>query len=596
METYKKQLEKIKEEYDSNEDKRFYFNLLIMVVVNALLIAIYFKVFRIYFAVNDDTAMSGLMSGIQGFFPGYSVFVNFIPSFIISKLSQVIPQINWFGAYLLITFYLSFVFIGTMLLEKFKLKLGSVLYLAIIACGAIPLLSHFTFTTIAYLAILGGIVFIINAYYSKSKIIKYICYITGSLMLINGSLIRYKSFYSGILLLIGFIIIETIREKKKVLLLCLVSILCCISALGFRAINVYQYEKDPVWNEYLKYNSARANLIDFGTPNYYENEEFYKSIGWSENDYNIFLSYSFPEEEKFSRETLEKIILYKKELGRNIEVKEAIKKLLKTANDNSSISICVLLILIIGSYNICFSKNKLMSLLLMAFPFLMHLGFIFMNRPAYRVIYPHYFITVVLLILISTDYDEIFREDNNTRINDKGTSYILFIIALYMIMYSINPLIEQYKIRKNALYGEQLRSSKEVYDTLCADSNNVYLTSMNYNGDIVKANSILRWYSQGSKNNVISIGGWGTRSKNIQYAKEINGIENLLYDLTTKDNYYFVDKGNHIGMYIIYFEETYNLDVSFEIVNQMYSSNIYKVKIIESTNSNNMQTGIELVN
>lgn len=585
MDKFKKILIKIKKSYIDNDQKRFCYNLLMIAFINAIFLIVYYKIFRIYFAINDDTAMGGLMAGIQGMFPGYSVFVNFIPSYLISKLAMIWGNINWYGIYLLGTCYFSFTFIGGIIFQKMRLKIGSAIYIAIVACGFIPVLKYFTFTVIAYVAILAGIVFIIQGYYSEFRATKYVLYIVGVLMFINGSFIRYKCIYTGIVLFCGFIIMELIKERKtnmkKIMILALVVLISFGFSLAFRAYSMNQYYKDSVWSKYVEFNIARSNLIDFGLPDYNNNKDIYDSVGWSENDYNIFNSYSFPEDEKFSTTNLKKIYEYKKSMKSNNKFTGVIRKLIENVDKEYSIQICILLIVIITIYNVYFSRNKIMSIFVSIFPFIMHMFFILINRAPYRGVYPHYLISVVLLLLISNKYEKLSGNNEEAKKNVRLTNCISSMIIVVSIVIAVKPLYESYYNRKSIADNQILKQSIEIYHTLCNDNNNTYLTSMDYNGSLVKENSILRWNLPGSKENVISVGGWGSRSKNIEYVKELNGIDNLIYDLIKKDNYFFVDRGGHVSMYTTYFKETYNLDVSFDIVNNMYDSNIYKVNIIE---------------
>ena len=47
------------------------------------------------------------------------------------------------------------------------------------------------------------------------------------------------------------------------------------------------------WKNYFIYNHARAYMQDYtGMPDYEENEDFYQSIGVSENAQKVFKSYS----------------------------------------------------------------------------------------------------------------------------------------------------------------------------------------------------------------------------------------------------------------------------------------------------------------
>ncbi len=573
-------LEGLKNRYKNNYTSRFYLNLILVFIVNVIFFIAYIKGIKIYFSTNDDTAISGLIAGTQGSFPGYAVYINFIPAYILSKLTNIISSINWYGMYLLGTFFVSFTFIGNIFLNKFKLRIGVFVYVVCIICGILPFLSSFTFTFVCYTSILAGVLLIVYGYDINNRNISLFCYVFGALLFINGSFIRYNSLYTGIALLLGYMIFKMFEDKKKSIVFICVSILSITLALGFRVYSRMQYYNDPIWNSYIEFNEARANLIDFGLPDYYENIEFYDSVGWSENDYHIFKSYSFPENEKFSTENLQKIYNYRESINKsNIKVKVIIDKIYGIIKTDISTILCMTFIIMIFIYNIIFTKNKLMSILLFIFPFGMNILFLMMNRAPFRVVYPHYFITLIVLIYLAKDSSD--NENINSNYNNIENYFLFAGITLFMIICGLQ-LFNEYNKALDIRNNEYLNNSIEVYQTLCNDKENVYLTSLDHNGSIVKSKSILREYPQNFKSNLISVGGWLSRSKNFEYIKELYGINNLIYDLTTKDNYYFVDMGTHIGMFTTYFKETYNLDVNFEVVREMYHTKVYKVSVVES--------------
>lgn len=574
--------ERIKGRYNEDNTCRFYLNLLLMLVINAIFFIAYIKGIKIYYYINDDTAISGLISGIQGSYPGYAVYINFIPAYIMSKLTIINPNINWYGMYLISTFYVSFSIIGTIIINKMRLKVGLAAYSALIICGMLPFLENFTFTIVCYICVLSAISLFVYAYENRIPKINIFCCILGVLLLINASFIRFNSIYTAIVLLIGYFMIKSIVDKKRAIIIMLIFLMAIGMAFAFKGFSKAQYYKDQEWSDYLEFNLARSNLIDYGLPNYRDHEEFYRSVGWSENDYNIFISYSFPEDEKYSTENLNKIYEYKKSIEDNkIQLRAVFTSIYNNLKTDVSTSMCVILILVIGIFNVIYGKEELLSILLICFPYAMHIGFLLINRAPYRVVYPHYYIALALLIIIS--YEDNSNEDDcgNVKERERVKNYISTMSLIVFILIGGQILVKHYYNSVDIRNDEYLRRSVEIYETLCNDKENIYLMSLNSNGSIVKGKTIFRGYPPNFKSNVVSIGGWLSRTKNVEQFKRENGISNLVYDLINKGNYYFVDSGNHVGMFYYYFLETYGIEVNFEQVRQMYHTNVYKVSKVE---------------
>lgn len=60
-------------------------------------------------------------------------------------------------------------------------------------------------------------------------------------------------------------------------------------------------------NEYAEYNKYRISYQDYGSASYEENEEIYRSLGWSENFFHLTKSLYYMDE-KFNAENLSKIV------------------------------------------------------------------------------------------------------------------------------------------------------------------------------------------------------------------------------------------------------------------------------------------------
>ncbi len=87
---------------------------------------------------------------------------------------------------------------------------------------------------------------------------------------------------------------------------------CGVLGAGILFLNTQMYGSMG-WKNYFIYNHARAYMQDYtGMPDYEENEDFYQSIGVSENAQKVFKSYSYCLYDDFSTETIEKIYNYQK--------------------------------------------------------------------------------------------------------------------------------------------------------------------------------------------------------------------------------------------------------------------------------------------
>lgn len=567
--------------YDTNKEFRLCINVLLSGIVSAVLLILYVKNVGLYFGINDDIAISKLIAGTSGMNEGYSVYINFIPSYILSKLSLIFSGKNWYGIYLFVSYFIAISVIVGVYLDKFKIKLTSGIFLLLSICVFLPVLRYFTFTYVSYISLVAAIVLIVYTYQKDySKKFKLILYILGSLIFINGSLIRYKCIYTVGLLLGGYVIIKAIIDKKNAVTLVVVSMMTLILCIGLRQFHLYQYNKDEVWKEYLEFNTYRSKLIDYGLPEYEANEEFYKSIEWSANDYAIFSSYKFPDDNKFSTETLKKIHDYGKGLReQKVNIKEIVNEIYNFSLSKINVTITILLLFGMGIYNLFFAKEKLLSFLLIVFPFIIHSLFIIVGRAPERVTYPHYFISVILLLVIG-EYFSVDTEDEKIKIrNNKGVLSILVFSISIFVLYGYKPIIDRYKLNEENVISEELNRAVQIYWHLRGNTENIYLTDLNYNYGTMYEKTIFVGYDKDSESNIISIGGWRSRSKNWIDIKKNNNISLLMLDLLNKQNYYFVSQNDQfVNWFGVYFKETYGIDIKCEIVDQMFDTKIYKVQ------------------
>lgn len=81
----------------------------------------------------------------------------------------------------------------------------------------------------------------------------------------------------------------------------------------------------PDWQQYLRYNDLRTELLDYGFPDYTENQALYESLHISREDLKLFQSWDFGDPEVFDLDAMEALCNAKAEknaslgdLGRGI--------------------------------------------------------------------------------------------------------------------------------------------------------------------------------------------------------------------------------------------------------------------------------------
>ena len=65
---------------------------------------------------------------------------------------------------------------------------------------------------------------------------------------------------------------------------------------------------DPTWADYMRYNDARTELLDYGVPDYKEHKEELKALGIDRTDLELLKNWDYMDPEKYSYETLQALI------------------------------------------------------------------------------------------------------------------------------------------------------------------------------------------------------------------------------------------------------------------------------------------------
>jgi len=279
----------------------------------SLLVAIaffilYLFVFRPGYQVDDDITMIQLASGYLGGTPvPFMVFSNVILGFLLDLLYKLPSNLNW---EILIFIGVNFLSVWCLVYIVFSLPLKSIYKFSggwVILLSDSLFLLNITFTTIATFAVISGFISILAATYNGSRFPKRMLVFGGFLILV-GSLIRIESFLLVLLLVFPpLIFILRFFEWKELIVHFAIIFLVVALCYLFNAVYVKSF---PKWDSFYIYNDVRSQLQDTPRVHLSNVKNSYTEVGWNFNDYNLFMSWFFPDEQLFSMTHLQYLVLH----------------------------------------------------------------------------------------------------------------------------------------------------------------------------------------------------------------------------------------------------------------------------------------------
>ena len=138
----------------------------------------------------------------------------------------------------------------------------------------------------------------------------------GGLLILAGSLIRIESFLLVLLLIFpSLIITHRFFDLKNLIISSLISILVVALFYLFNTIYVKSF---PQWDSFYVYNNVRSELQDTPRVHLSNVKNAYYDVGWNFNDYKLFMSWFFPDEQLFSISNLQYLVIHIPGTERNV--------------------------------------------------------------------------------------------------------------------------------------------------------------------------------------------------------------------------------------------------------------------------------------
>ncbi len=554
-------------------------SLMIVIFINLIIFGMTNILFDIKYEQVDDFIIYNLYSGLDGTYNIHGVYIHPIICLIIGIFYRIFSTINWHSIFLLSMQFICFTVIGNIILKKHNNGIAVVLYTIFASVFYVTMLMLIQYTSVAALLISTSLIMLIDILEKNNE--EKIKYIIGIYVLYTmGIMTRMQSLliiipFFGLYFIINLIKYKFQKQttKDKVIKMLKYYLIYVIITIVVYVSNIIIYNSDEVYKNYMEYNDIRTTLHDIMPLDYEENKEIFDEVGWSKNDYYLFYTFNFGDENIYSKEKLQKILDYKiqKDGKYNYDIK--IDEIYKSYISESTDSITYISILFITCFIISlFNKNKTKeNILIFLITIGMHILFIIMSRSMLRVVIPEYMIGTALLM-----YNLNF---NKNKINDNiRNSAIICFTILIVCTFIGNKYNYGYEIEKYENY-------KELINYTNSHKENVYLYTVPSLQDRYLTYSVYQMSPKGAFSNLRVMGGWDMYTQNYYDFKERYNLDGNFLDLL-KENVYLIDGDvywsgkkytNYKENVLLSIKENYNIETTCEKVKEFGNLAVYKV-------------------
>ena len=286
--------------------------------VNTIVLLISVFLFRPFFEENDDAFLAMIAEGAYGTRESHLIYVNSALGRLLTLLYSVLPAVRWHCVLQYAFLFLAYCAVTAVLSRRRHGKLLSVLLLS---CTFYETYVSLQYTKTAAIVTAAGYILLFESLRRRRKEgkVSVALIVTGDFLLLYGALLRSSAFLlaSAFLLCAGLYELYRLYKEsgkrrffKKLLDYAAVfaPVLCLVFLLF--AFDRQAYRTDGNWNAFMEYNDRRMALLDYRYDllDYAANAERLKSLGISENDALLYLTWQFGDDRVLSTEFMESVL------------------------------------------------------------------------------------------------------------------------------------------------------------------------------------------------------------------------------------------------------------------------------------------------
>ncbi len=523
--------------------------------------------FDMLYCLNDDLMIQSILSGAYSGVPSKnSVYLASPLSDLLSGFYQGMPNIPWLGLFFAFCYFVCFgtILYQSMMLTKTKKEMWVTVVLSFLFFFAVLLDGYLMLHYTVVAAVMGGtglfLLFTVSAEpikldisgkeEEKEKKNRNKVVILAVVFLLFCFLIRSKVFY----LMLPFLAVTglslLLEQNGKKAMELVRSILPAILFFGFCfavfwGIGQVMYQKGE-WKSYSDYNDARTEVYDYvGIHQSKEALSYYESLGITEEEIALYLSYNVLLEENNSTERMQQLASYKAEAQSSPmdRIKEALitykARTLQLPNDTPYQYIALVLYGIVPG--ICILKKEYRQMIPVflcgVFRSVLWIYLIYNGRYPERVTMSIFIMEFAVLFGILMRRMHCKKEKEETVVVKNVGLLVLVILALVFLWggaVSGKKAMEKQELQLAINSREQV-----IYDYMEAHPEAFYL--LDVYATVNRTEYALRDYHGGYENYLL-LGGWMTESPLTKAKLEREGYANAMEAFTLGENVYLVVK------------------------------------------------------
>ncbi len=292
------------------------------------------------FETNDDMAIMGIVNGSRGTFDIH-VIQNFVLGLLYRSLYRITARISWYSVCQYGFLMLSFAAVCYVLIRRAGSNAGIGLWLILVSFFAPQCYGMMQYTKAAGILTCSGLFLMLHGVECRQRCgvagdaaagsfagrsdragtwarVEILC---GALLALCGAMYRFDEFLSAgavmtgialLLLMTGHFTGEGVRAGLvRFIGMALPFALLLAAAFCLRTADQRLYESDPRWSYYREYNDLRAQLQDYGFPDYEENRSAYEALGINEDAFDLYTGWNQFDPDKLDVETMRALVALK---------------------------------------------------------------------------------------------------------------------------------------------------------------------------------------------------------------------------------------------------------------------------------------------
>lgn len=525
------------------------------------------------FIVNDDIAMMRMAeSYATNAHSEQLVFISVIYGYLLRFLYLLFGGINWFLWLELAVLNIAFVSLFY-LLKKYNAPL---LMYALFTAAEVFILYNLTFTSISFICITAAIVWpLCNVEKLTKKSIKHLLY-AFVLMMLAFCMRSVNTYYFTLIIFLPLYAFSVINRRNRLSVIAVVIALCTIANYSVVFTQNHYNAALPEELYFNEFQEYRSDANDGGLYDYSRHKEELDHAGISANDFELLSHWVYADKEAFSAETMKAIATtrsFDEKYNTNI-----LQILVDYFDGITHVALAVILLILTLLLLILSKKERLEALAVFAFTIGTTLLLYILRRPMERVINPIIIIGIILVCLLLVMADDkrripLPRGFEHNKIVKQGIMILLSIAILagtvYYNQYTYNDTI---KTRAEAVtpvtqYIEESPDKMFLADSYWFDK---------YKIDYVNQHMMMP-YSMADSKIYTLLGGWTVYSyyyyDNLQNL-ELDAYQDSVISALLEDDVYFVTKYFDPDVFVTFFEEHYDIAVTYEVVKEFDDQDI----------------------